>query len=192
MSLLYIGVHMQSKGFSLIEVLVVVAIVALISAIAIPGYLGYVERAKIHNSVDYISSFDKDIITYYDRHGTFPTIIFGNEQVAVGNPATLPEYLRGFVHNVYGEQVNSITCDAGAYYSYIGGYGGDDVWVTGSTGRGIFLHRLFIATPDGAIRYACIYYENEDGSLAGDRNLISNCEYTTVPSPELEALLDSC
>ena len=39
--------HKTNRGFTLIELMIVVAILAIISAIAIPAYTGYIKTAKL-------------------------------------------------------------------------------------------------------------------------------------------------
>lgn len=57
-----------SRGFTLIEVMVTVAIVAILSAIAIPSYTEYVQRARIIDAVGTLSDMRNKMEQYFQDH----------------------------------------------------------------------------------------------------------------------------
>jgi type IV pilus assembly protein PilE len=55
--------HEQSRGFTLIELMIVVAIIAVISAIAIPLYSGYIQTSRegvLVNGISTMEIFQED------------------------------------------------------------------------------------------------------------------------------------
>jgi type IV pilus assembly protein PilA len=60
------------KGFTLIELMIVVAIIGILAAIAIPAYSDYTERAKVSELVTLASACKASVSEYYQAQGTFP------------------------------------------------------------------------------------------------------------------------
>mgnify|MGYP001558706629 FL=1 len=64
---------MNSKfGFTLIELMIVVAIVGILAAIAIPAYQDYVARAQVSEGVAAAGAMKTSITEYYQSQGGFP------------------------------------------------------------------------------------------------------------------------
>ncbi|GGG23901.1 type II secretion system protein GspG [Rhizobium wenxiniae] len=63
----------SNEGFSLVELLVVLAIIGLIAAIATPQVLGYLDRAKVDTATAQINNFGNALEFYYLDAGTYPT-----------------------------------------------------------------------------------------------------------------------
>jgi general secretion pathway protein G len=62
----------QSRGFTLVEVLTVVAIIATLAGIAVPAYFRTVDRARIDASIGEIYQMQKDISMYRIDEGRLP------------------------------------------------------------------------------------------------------------------------
>jgi type IV pilus assembly protein PilA len=60
------------KGFTLIELMIVVAIIGILAAIAIPAYSDYTERAKVSELVTIASACKASVSEYYQAQGIFP------------------------------------------------------------------------------------------------------------------------
>lgn len=60
------------KGFTLIELMIVVAIVGILAAVALPAYQDYTIRAQITESLSLIEGLKNNISDYYAQTGDFP------------------------------------------------------------------------------------------------------------------------
>lgn len=65
---------MKNIGFSLVEILVVIAIIGLISVIAAPAYQSYIIKSKVHSVVDVMDLYKDDALDYFYANGTFPLL----------------------------------------------------------------------------------------------------------------------
>ena len=61
------------NGFTLVELMITVAIIAVLSAIAIPSYQGYVIKAQIAEGLYIASSAKIDILDFHAKTGTMPS-----------------------------------------------------------------------------------------------------------------------
>jgi len=88
---------MQQRGFSLIELMIVVAIIAILAAVALPAYQDYVARGQVAEGLSLSTGAKEAIATYYSDHGQFPA---GNHVAGMASPAS-----------VSGKFVRSVTVD---------------------------------------------------------------------------------
>jgi prepilin-type N-terminal cleavage/methylation domain-containing protein len=62
----------HQHGFALIELMIVVAVIGILAAIAVPQYEDYVSRAKITEALTAIGPLKMETTLYHSQHGVFP------------------------------------------------------------------------------------------------------------------------
>ncbi|TKR29856.1 prepilin-type N-terminal cleavage/methylation domain-containing protein [Luteimonas gilva] len=63
----------KERGFTLIELMIVVAIIAILAAIAAPAYQDYVARSQVAEGLSLATGAKVAIATYYGDYGAFPS-----------------------------------------------------------------------------------------------------------------------
>ncbi|EMS6390898.1 pilin, partial [Neisseria gonorrhoeae] len=74
------------KGFTLIELMIVIAIVGILAAVALPAYQDYTARAQVSEAILLAEGQKSAVTEYYLNHGKWPA---DNGNAGVASPADI-------------------------------------------------------------------------------------------------------
>ena len=101
---------MKCRGFTLIELMIVVSIIGILAAIAIPAYQDYTIRSQVVEAFSLASEIKPSIQEYRKVHGRMPA---NNDKAGVpepqhliGNFVTRIEVANGAIHVEFGNLAN--------------------------------------------------------------------------------------
>ena len=97
------------RGYTLIEVMIVVAIVAILAAIAISQYQDYVIRSQIAEAASLAAGVKTAVVEFHNDRGRFPVApcLSANSSIGVASPASI---VGSYVSQV---SIAGIGCSAG-------------------------------------------------------------------------------
>ncbi|MFQ5842413.1 MAG: prepilin-type N-terminal cleavage/methylation domain-containing protein [Thermodesulfobacteriota bacterium] len=81
----------KEYGFTLIELLMVVTIIGILSALAVPMYTDNVRKTKVQEAVDTIGAIKDEIGTYVSKNGYLPPRCNNNRQIRDTIGVQVPE-----------------------------------------------------------------------------------------------------
>ena len=93
----------KQGGFTLIELMIVVAIIGVLASIAVPQYQNYVGRAQATEAFTSTAGLRSDIALYYSENGSF----LGYTSSTAGNAT----YISNTADNISGQYVGSVALD---------------------------------------------------------------------------------
>jgi len=97
------------KGFTLIELMIVVAIIGILAAIAIPAYQDYTVRSQVTEGLNLASDLKAAVAETYAQTGSWPTDnnSVGIDKVKSGKYVTAVDIVTGTINITYGGQANA-------------------------------------------------------------------------------------
>src|SRR5690625_168609 len=140
----------KQSGFTLIELMIVVAILAILMAIAIPAYQDYTIRAQVSEGMNLTGGARTAVAEYFTDKGTFPG---SNTSAGIAQPGSIT-----------GEYVDTVTVGSGGVIT--AEFGGNAN--TNITGNTLVLEPSADAT-SGSVAWKC------DGSTVANKYLPARC-----------------
>jgi len=68
-------VHQAQRGFTLIELMIVIAIIGILAAIAIPAYQNYLIRSQVTEGLSLADGWKTAVSEFYAQYGAFPSAV---------------------------------------------------------------------------------------------------------------------
>ena len=105
------------QGFTLIELMIVVAIIGILAAIAIPAYQDYTVRAKVSEPLSFADATKISIAEYFQATGGMPA----NASTAGFSTTTTSPYINSITYTRNSSTVGKIVIDTKALGNGVSG-----------------------------------------------------------------------
>lgn len=124
------------KGFTLIELMIVVAIIGILAAIAIPAYQDYTIRAQVTEGLNLMSDMKAGVAEWYAQEGSWPSSLLqigisGSASDKSGKYVKSIQLTTGTLITTFGVQANSNIKGKTLALAPMVSRNGDVIWVCG-------------------------------------------------------------
>jgi prepilin-type N-terminal cleavage/methylation domain-containing protein len=92
--------HTDRLGFSLVELMIAVAVIAVLAAVAIPNYMMYQNRSRQSEARILLCGVYASEITYFAEHSVYA----GNFRDISFRPSSEPKYYKNWYINISGDK----------------------------------------------------------------------------------------
>ncbi|BFM11439.1 fimbrial major subunit PilE [Simiduia litorea] len=151
------------RGFTLIEMMIVLSIIAILVTLAIPNAKGRTTRVQIEESLKLVEDYQLQVVSYYKVMGEFPA---DNKTIGMPDP-----------EKIIGNYLSAVTLEQGALHLELGNKIGE-----GQTGKVVSLIAVFVpGSPQSPISWVCGSAEIPAGMQAAGANL-TNLELAYLPT----------
>jgi type IV pilus assembly protein PilA len=125
------------KGFTLIELMIVVAIIGILAAIAIPAYQDYTIRAQVTEGLNLMSDMKAGVAEWYAQEGRWPSSLIqlgisGGASTKQGKYVQSINMSTGTLTATFGQQANSNISTKTLSLRPHTSLNGDVIWVCGT------------------------------------------------------------
>jgi type IV pilus assembly protein PilA len=138
------------KGFTLIELMIVVAIIGILAAVAIPAYQDYIARAQVSEAVSLLGSGKTPFAEYFSSQGAWPSNasdVMGNTAgkytngISIGNSNTTAP---GSITLIATMKSSGVNVNIAASTVGLNSVDGGKVWTCFTTGTGAPLNSKYV------------------------------------------------
>jgi type IV pilus assembly protein PilA len=103
-------IHAMRRGFTLVELMIVIAIIGIMATLAMPSFQDRIIKAQIREGLEIIAPVKKAEAEYYEKYGRLPADNAGlglpDPDKFVGNYVRRVEVEDGAIHMTFGNRVN--------------------------------------------------------------------------------------
>ena len=111
-----------SHGFTLIELIASMLIIAILTLLALPAYSGYIARSKLRAAQNDLIALSLNVENYYQQQLTYPSTTAGTTQTQTALPGWAPAQAANFSFQIQSASASTYSLKATGTGAGVSGY----------------------------------------------------------------------